>query len=183
MADMKFSCPECGQHIAYGEAWVGRQIECPTCHSSILVPKSQAAAPMAAVATEKPPSAKLSAGVTQVARSTAHAPATVPTSSARPPRTGNPVLKFSVLVLVIAALGWVGYFYGLPLLSSASQQEPNATAPAAKSSNGGAAPRGPLGEMNGAMDVSDTLDSGASARPHPVAATNVSARPRPAVSR
>jgi len=182
MAEMKFSCPECGQHIAYGEPWAGRQIQCPTCHSNIVVPQLEARStpPVAAGSIpESAKSAKLSAGVTQVPRSTAHAPAATPKSTPRPPRSENPLLKYAVLVVVIAALGWVGYFYGLPLLTSASQEDSNAKPPAgAKTSQSAGGRRGPMGEVNEAMDVSEALDAGSSAKARPVATTNATAHPK-----
>src|SRR5512139_319363 len=116
MADMKFSCPECGQHIAYGEAWAGRKIQCPTCHSEIVVPQSHPVPVSTGAMPESAKGAKLSAGVTQVARSTAHAPAT-PKFRAHPPRSQNRLLQYAVLFVVVAVLGWAGYFYGLPLLT------------------------------------------------------------------
>jgi hypothetical protein len=176
MADIKFSCPECGQHISCGGAWAGHQLECPTCHNNIAVPNIAASAPVSAP--------KLAAGVTQVPRSTAHAP----TSPARPrpPRSGsdNSLLKYGVLLLVAVALAGVGYFYGLPLLNNALQQDSSAKPSAdAKASQSGSAVGGPMGDVNSAMDVSDALDSGSSRKSRPVAGTNNSARPLPGASR
>jgi len=187
MADMKFSCPQCGQHIGYSEAWAGFQIECPACHSSIVVPQIQRppASPPASAPVKEPAKAtgaKLASGVTQVARSTAHAPA--PLKKFIPQRHGsdNALLKYGVMVVAIAVLGAAGYFYGLPLISHAVQQEP------AVSSPGGGNPRqsggtigGPMGDVGSAMDASEALDGGSSStRSRPVASTNNAARPRPA---
>jgi len=187
MADMKFSCPQCGQHIGYDEAWAGVQIECPACHSSIIVPQVQRA-PAASPAsvpiaeTPRPAGAKLAPGVTQVARSTAHAAA--PVKKFIPPRPDgdNSLLKYGVMVLGVAALAGVGYFYGLPLISGALHEEPAANQPAgAKASQTGGTMGGPMGEVSGAMDVSETLDGGSSStKTRPAASTNNAARPRPA---
>jgi DNA-directed RNA polymerase subunit RPC12/RpoP len=185
MAEMKFSCPQCGQHIGCDDAWAGNQIECPACHSSILVPQIQrqpAASPAPAVAKDsaKPAGAKLAPGVTQVARSTAHAPAPIKRDVPRPPGGDNSLLKYGVMIAVIAVLATVGYFYGLPLITGALQQEPTANSPGgAKTSQGGGTMGGPMEEVNGAMDVSETLDAGSSsAKSRPVTSTNNTARPR-----
>src|ERR1039457_2548488 len=78
MAEIKFSCPQCGQHISGNENWSGYRIQCPTCATTLTVPG--ALAPTAAVAlvtpslVPQPPAShgpRLSAGATQVARSTA----------------------------------------------------------------------------------------------------------------
>ena len=187
MADMKFSCPQCGQHIGYNEAWVGHQIECPACHNSIIVPQIQRQpAPSAAAVPVKEATKlagpKLAQGVTQVARSTAHAPAPVKKFVPKRPRGDNSLLKYSVMFVVIVVLAGVGYFYGLPLITGAVQ-----TGPAGNSSAGAKAPQtgggvgGPMGDVSGAMDVSETLDGGSSAaRRRPVAATNNAAGPRSA---
>jgi hypothetical protein len=187
MADLKFSCPQCGQHIGYEDAWAGVQIECPACHSSIIVPRVQrpvAASPPSIPVSEpaKPPGAKLASGITQVPRSTAHAPA--PVKKFIPQRHGgdNSLLKYSVITVVVAALAAAGYFYGLPLITGALNQEPTANQPAgAKSSQSGGTMGGPMGDVSGAMDVSETLDAGSSStKTRPVPSTNNTARPRPA---
>ena len=186
MADLKFSCPQCGQHIGYTEAWAGHQIECPACHNGIMVPRLQrpaAAPPVSVPVTEsaKAVGAKLASGVTQVARSTAHAPA--PVKKFIPQRHGsdNSLLKVGAAVVAIGILAGVGYFYGLPLISGALQQESATSSPAtAKSSQSGGAMGGPMGEVSGAMDVSEALDSGSSSprRTRPVVGTNNAARSR-----
>lgn len=38
MADMKFSCPHCQQHIQADAGYAGLQITCPACNGSFLVP-------------------------------------------------------------------------------------------------------------------------------------------------
>lgn len=43
MSELKFSCTQCGQHIAADEAWSGRQIQCPKCQAALVVPAVPAA--------------------------------------------------------------------------------------------------------------------------------------------
>jgi len=188
MADLKFSCPQCGQHIGYDEAWAGVQIECPACHGSIIVPQLQrplAASPGSIPVSEpaKPAGPRLAPGIAQVPRSTAHAPA--PVKKFIPQRQGgdNSLLKYSVIAVVVAALAGAGYFYGLPLITGALNQGPAANQPTgAKQSQTGGSMGGPMGDVSGAMDVSETLDAGSSSssKARPATSTNNAARPRPA---
>jgi hypothetical protein len=175
MAEIKFSCPHCGQHISGNEQWSGHQIQCPTCATTFTVPQAlpapAAAAPVPQSLVPQPPVShgpKLSAGATQVARSTA--PGTIPIRqlTARPPRNKSPLLKYVVYAVVLAALGGAGYLYLPSVLSkipNITNSKPTQTAPAA---NGGGT--GPLGEVNGAMDVSDALDGGSASQPRPATA-------------
>ena len=185
MAEIKFSCPQCRQHISGDEQWSGRQIQCPTCATALTVPQvllPPVAAPpvLKSPAPQPPPShgPKLSAGVTQVPRSTAPGPIPHRQLAARPPRTENPLLKYVVYAIVLAALGGAGYMFVPSLLSKiqdSANSKPAQTAPA--SDRGGA---GPLGEVNGAMDVSETLDGGSSSQPRPAAARHPVAAQTPA---
>ena len=38
MADLKFSCPQCDQHLQCDEQLSGRQIQCPHCKVLIRIP-------------------------------------------------------------------------------------------------------------------------------------------------
>ena len=184
MAEIKFSCPQCGQHISGNEQWSGHQIQCPTCATTLTVPGAvpppAAAAPVPKSLVPQPPashSPKLSAGATQVARSTA--PGTIPIRhlAERPTRGDSSLLKYTVYAIVLATLGGAGYLYVPSLLSriqDSANSKPTQTAPAADS--GGA---GPLGEVNGAMDVSDTLDGGSPSQPRRATARKPAASQTP----
>ena len=65
--------------------------------------------------------------------------------------------------IVLAALGGAGYIYLPSLLSKIQDSANSKPTQAAPASNSGGA--GPLGEVNGAMDVSDTLDGGSASQP------------------
>ena len=186
MAAIKFSCPQCGQHITCDEPWGGHLTECPACHNNITVPHSQVSsltAPVPPASPSEPPKVtgpKLSAGITQVARSTTHAPAPLKKIIPRRPRSNNSLLGYAILVVVIAAVAGVGYFYGLPLLKDAFQQAPGSGPPAsAGTSQNGGSRGGTMGGVNDAMDVSESLDGGASIKSRPVPATTNTARPKP----
>jgi hypothetical protein len=172
MAEIKFSCPQCGQHISGNEQWSGRQIQCPVCATSLTVPGALPP-PAAAVAAPQllvpqPPASRgprLSAGATQVTR--APAPGAIPIRqlAERPPKRVNPWLKYAVYALVLGVLGGAGYLYGPTLLSKVQGSTNSKPIQVAPNPNAGGA--GPLGEVNGAMDISDTLDGGGSPAPRP----------------
>ena len=185
MADMKLSCPECGQHISCNDAWAGQQIECPACHVPIVVPQIPASSITATVppASLNEPSKvagpRLSAGVTQVARSTAHATAPLKKIIPRRPRSNNSLLGYAILVVVIAAVAGVGYFYGLPMVKDAVQQAPNSGPPeGAGTSQSGGSRGGAMGDVNDAMDVSVSLDRGSTPGSRPMPATTNPPRPQ-----
>jgi len=170
MPEFKFSCPQCGQHLSGNEQWSGHQIQCPTCATTLTVPQAPppltGAAPIHQSLVPQPPvshGAKLSAGATQVARSTVPGPMPRKQLAARPPRSSSPLLKYGVYAIVLAALGWAGFTF-VPSMVSKIQDSGNAK-PAQAGSAGNSGGSGPLGEVNGAMDVSDALDGGASSPP------------------
>jgi outer membrane lipoprotein-sorting protein len=113
MAEFKFSCPQCGQHIQCDVGYSGAQINCPTCKQSIVVPPAppSAAPPPAPVAP--PPAMSIAA------RQTAPAPAAprqfVPPG--RPPaakaksNTLRNVLIITASVVLLAALGAGGWIF------------------------------------------------------------------------
>jgi DNA-directed RNA polymerase subunit RPC12/RpoP len=185
MPEFKFSCPQCGQHLSGNEQWSGHQIRCPTCATTLTVP-GVIPAPTTAAAVPKslvpqPPvshGAKLAAGATQVARSTNPGPMPLRQPATRPPRNESSLLKYAIYAIVLAALGGAGYLYVPSLLrkiQDIGNSKPAQAAPATTSTGSG-----PLGEVNGAMDVSDTLDGGSSSSPpRPAPARQPVAAPTP----
>ena len=68
---------------------------------------------------------------------------------------------------MLAVIGGAGYMFLPGLLTELQEKaasKPAASAPAPASSGGGA---GPMGEVNGAMDISEGLDAGAGASSPP----------------
>ncbi len=45
MAEITFSCPQCGQNIKCGSSYIGSQINCPACRQAITVPRVAAGTP------------------------------------------------------------------------------------------------------------------------------------------
>src|SRR5688572_13963958 len=52
MADLKFSCPECLQHILVDDGAAGVAIDCPTCRSALVIP-SKAGEPVKVTARRR----------------------------------------------------------------------------------------------------------------------------------
>jgi hypothetical protein len=162
MAEIKFSCSHCGQHISCDEQWSGHEIGCPACLNALMVPHLEGQpAPAAAALNPAAPQtsslsrAKLKAGVTQVARSTAPSfpqKRNVP----RPPKTTNPAIKYAAVAMLLGVIGIAALKFLPGVLNQAQEvSSPKATGGSSAPMSGGG---GPLGEMNGAMDVSDALD-------------------------
>lgn len=193
MPEFKFSCPQCGQHLSGNEQWSGHQIQCPTCATTLTVPgvlpPPASAAPVPKSLVPQPPAAhgaRLAAGATQVARASNPGPTPLSQPAKRPPRSQGNLLKYAIYAIVLAALGGAGYLY-VPSLISKVQDIGNSK-PAQTGSAASPTGSGPLGEVNGAMDVSETLDGGSSGSPpprpaparQPVAAQTPAARTAPA---
>jgi outer membrane lipoprotein-sorting protein len=122
MAEFKFSCPRCGQHIQCNPGYSGAQINCPSCQQAIVVPQAphSAAAPSAPAAPLVPPvppptapglSTKQSTTAPASGRRFAGAPGL---TSAPPPKPKSKALKTVLIVaaavVVLAGLGAGGWF-------------------------------------------------------------------------
>jgi hypothetical protein len=175
MAEFKFSCPQCAQHLSGNEQWSGHQIQCPTCATTLTVPQFLPAPAVVATVPKslvpQPPAphgARLSAGTTQVARSIG--PGTIPIRqpTERPPGNKSSLVKYVVYAIVLAALGGAGYLYVPSLLSKLQDSENSKPTQANPAPNGGGV--GPMGEVNGAMDMSDAMEGGRSSKPPPATA-------------
>ncbi len=178
MADLKFSCPQCGQHISCDEAWSGHQLQCPACQTTLLVPQTQP--PPSAPAPQPPPPGRprMAGGPPQAPRPKTPGPAAPKRSMPRPPKTGNPVLNFALLAIALAVVGALAYNYVPGWVNQAKELGGAATGGTGAGASGGGG--GPLGEVNEAMDVSQTLDSGSHASSRAPAAVRPSAPRAPA---
>jgi len=183
MADLKFSCAQCGQHISCDELWSGQQIQCPTCQNLLTVPHL-APAPVAAAPDPRPPMSqpaapgrpKLATGATSVARSTATGPSPQRRPPPRPPKTANLPLKYATIAILLIVVGLAAYHYLPGLLGQVQDLGASTTTGTGAAPAGGGL--GPMGEVNGAMDVSDALDGSSPSKPRaraprpPTLATN-----------
>ncbi|PWU14947.1 MAG: hypothetical protein C5B50_16225 [Verrucomicrobia bacterium] len=168
---MKFACPHCQGHIECDEAWGGHQISCPICQNSLIVPGGQGVStPPSAPAGPGIPQPmgqsgpRLAAGATQVRRPAAGSASTRRTRPVRPSGRRSSPLGYVVLAVLLVGLGWAGYSFLPGLVKEVKEAVP---ANAGASDNRSAGGSGPLGEVNGAMDISDTLDGGSASSPRP----------------
>ncbi len=176
MADIKFTCPHCQQQIQCDQLWCGHQINCPTCQGAMVVPQIEAAPPagsnQAPASTPgsqfvapvlKPPpggASRLSAGRTQVARSTTPAGIAQRPFQPKVQKKANPVLKWALICTGLAALG-VGGYYGYDYYTNQAQPKFNAKVDQAS--------KRPVvgGDVGQAMDVNDALENTQPDRPAP----------------
>ena len=153
MAEIKFACPACDQHIQCDSSWAGEQITCPGCQSSIVIP---VAAPQPAAETAPKPKLTF-APVTHSAPTPPPAaaqprPMAMPTFSPikKPEDTGRMrgilqgVAILAVMGIVIA-VAW-------PWLSS-FQDDINKTRDKAREDGGGEV--GHIAELYGVLDATD----------------------------
>jgi hypothetical protein len=113
MSDFKFFCPECGQKIAYDEAYSGQPITCPACQKPVVAPPvlitAAIAEPAMAGATRSSASNFKTSPERQPASSPAPARTAIPAtadavSNANPPRVlalGFPCLALTTLVAAV----------------------------------------------------------------------------------
>lgn len=109
MAEFKFSCPQCGQHIQCDAAYSGAQINCPSCQQAIVVP--QAPGIISAPPTTPPPlsiPARQNAPVVSAFRRSG-APGGQPPVQKKSSAMRN-VLIITASIVVLAALGFGGWF-------------------------------------------------------------------------
>jgi len=114
MAEFKFSCPQCGQHIQCDSGYSGAQINCPTCQQAIVVPQAPrfAAAPTAPpIPPPAPPglSTRQSTAAPATGRRFAGMPGAQPPAKPKSKALRN-VLVITAVVVVLAALGAGGWF-------------------------------------------------------------------------
>lgn len=103
MSDIKFSCPQCGQHISASQIWASRQIPCPKCQAVLTVPGHSPAA-----ASSIPP-------VLPFAPPLLNSPSLV-TTTPRPAKGASPwiwiILGVGMVgVAVVALLGFLAFNY------------------------------------------------------------------------
>lgn len=143
MADLNFACSHCNQTIACDELWSGHEIQCPTCHGTLMVPAAQApAAPQPA-----PGRTRLAANA-QTPAQTGNRNIPIRNLAAPPPKKKNPLVGVLYGTIVIAALG-AGVYYGYNWYTGRQEQQAQAAdqgstkpapAPATDPAGGGAAP-------------------------------------------
>jgi len=168
---MTFTCPHCQRHIECDEAWCGHQISCPVCTKDLIVPVAQGtptasgtAAGPAVSQPSNPNAPRLAAGATQVRRPAPGVTGTRRTRPVRPRGRRTSLAGYAILAVVVLVLGWAAYSFLPGLVGQVKEIVPSNAGASGSGAGGGS---GPLGEVNGAMDISDSLDGGSSATPRP----------------
>src|SRR5262245_42802818 len=142
MADIKFACPHCSQHITCDELWGGHQLECPNCKNPLTVPaKAAPAASAAASLVPKPPPAvepRLSIGASQQSVVAASAQKVIPIRNLAPTaaKKSSPLVTYGVGALVLVVLA-VGGYYGYQFVGGMQDKVNTASKEAAKNADGG----------------------------------------------
>jgi hypothetical protein len=115
MAELKFSCPKCGQHIQCDTGYGGVQINCPSCQQAIVVPQApqSAAAPPAPLMSAPPPAGtpslatRASTAVPAGGRRFGGAPGAQPAAPAKSHALRNALIGLAVAI-VCAGLSFAG---------------------------------------------------------------------------
>ena len=169
MADIKFSCPHCNQHITCDELWGGHQLACPSCQGTLTVPARPAPAappppppppqPAASAASlvPKPPagaSPRLAIGQAQSPHAAANpAPQkSIPIRNLAPPKAKkkSPVLKYAGSAVAVAVIG-AGCYFGFMWLREV-QKKHNAQSQA---DSGGESQVGHIANLNAVLDATE----------------------------
>jgi hypothetical protein len=160
MADIKFACPNCGQHITCDVLWGGHQLDCPSCKNPLVVPAEaapqQPAQASARALAPKPPAtveARLSTNPAHSAGPGApQRNIPIRNLTGPPPKKKNPLVTYGVGTLVVAALA-VGCYYGYGFVSHMQDKVTAATNDAAKNGDGGQV--GHIANLNKALDATE----------------------------
>ncbi|MGH7970608.1 MAG: hypothetical protein ACREIC_17925, partial [Limisphaerales bacterium] len=162
MADIKFACPHCQQHITCDALWGGHQLQCPSCQKELTVPAAPAA-PAPAPASLVPPPPRAAAprvSLSQVGgQSVAQKPAVpqraipIRNLAAPAPKRANPIVKFATTGAVVVALG-AGCYFGWIWLRD-RQEKANAQAKAEEARNSGESQVGHIANLNAVLDTTE----------------------------
>jgi hypothetical protein len=159
MADIKFACPHCSQHITCDELWGGHQLECPNCKNPLSVPAVAAApaTPSAPSLVPKPPAAvepRLSIGASQQSVAAASPQKVIPIRNLAPAaaKKRSPLVTYGVGALVLVGLA-VGGYYGYGWMSAMQGKVNEASKEAAKNADGGQVAH--IAKLNAVLDATD----------------------------
>ena len=179
MADIKFSCPHCNQHITCDELWGGHELQCPGCQGTLVVP-GVAAAPAQPAENSLVPKPPPGGSKVTLNRPQAHAtgggaaasgpPRNIPIRNLAPAvkKKQSPVVKFAITAAVLVVLGAGGYF-GYLWLSDMQSKANAKSREAEKNSDGGQV--GHIEALNSVLDATEPgkmpSDPGARRRQRP----------------
>ncbi len=169
MADIKFACPHCNQHITCDELWGGHELQCPSCQGNLTVPArpAPAAAPppptpqpapvqRGSSVVFKPPAAsapKLAIGTPQAATTGPDRSIPIRNLAPPPPKKGNKWLKYAGTTVAVAAVAVGGYFGFLWLRQM--QASANEKSKAEDARNSGESQVGHIANLNSVLDATE----------------------------
>src|SRR5579872_3675356 len=170
MADIKFACPHCSQHITCDELWGGHQLDCPSCKNALTVPGNAPPPAVSAAAslTPKPPASaepRLAINAPHAGAPAAGAPQrTIPIRNLAPPKPKrrNPLVTYSIAAAVLILLAAGGYF-GYGYVNKMQDNVNTASKEAARNADSGQV--GHIAKLYGALDATDPNRVAADARP------------------
>jgi outer membrane lipoprotein-sorting protein len=133
MAEFKFSCPGCGQHIQCDASYSGAQIACPACQQAIVVPQAppSSAAPPAYAAPPPPPVSRQTSLSTRQSTAAPVMGRRFAGAGAPPPPKKSGALKIVVGVtafLVCATISFFGVTYALKHIGGGGKSKGNPAA-------------------------------------------------------
>jgi len=187
MAEIKFSCPQCNQHITADELWGGHELQCPGCQRTLLVPAIPGEAP-ASVPNSLVPTPPSGGPKISLNRPQAHATGggaggaapnkPIPIRNLAPTirKKQNPVVKFAIGAAVVVVLGTGGYF-GFIWVSGYQAKLKAKSAEADKNADGGQV--GHIAEVNAVMDATDPSKAAPNANGQPAPRRNRPAAGQP----
>ena len=115
MAEFKFYCPQCNQHILCDTSHSGMQVNCPTCKQAIIVPQAPGSAaappPPPGHSSQAPPGLSTRQGTAALSggRQLPGAPGAQPIRAKS--HTLRNVLVITAVIVVFAALGGGGWHF------------------------------------------------------------------------
>jgi hypothetical protein len=162
MADIKFACPHCSQHITCDELWGGHQLDCPNCKNPLTVPavaapQKPARASVQASLVPKPPQAaepRLALNAAQAAELAAGGQRNIPIRNLAPPpsKKKSPLVTYGIAVAVLLFLGVGGYF-GYGYINNMQDKVNTASKEAAK--NADESQVGHIAKLNAVLAATD----------------------------
>jgi hypothetical protein len=159
MADIRFSCQACHQHITCDEAWAGHRIQCPVCSKEITVPPKVTASiskpGAAAGSSSSPPQGgslvpKVPEATKLALNQNAQQPAPaqqkhipIRNLTAPPPKKEGPwktIITVAAILVILGVAGYMTWPYIAPKFQKEEVPEPQAKAPRRAKKNAEAAP-------------------------------------------
>jgi hypothetical protein len=125
MAEITFPCPSCHKGIQCDDSYCGQMIQCPMCHAEFRVPQKESL-PKQNPLVPQPTSggSKLSAGSTQVARSSSGTGVPQKPVTKGPKKKQSKLMAYVPLFVALAVIGG-GLYFGIPFYKKWKEDREN----------------------------------------------------------